>query len=102
MTLSDLEQVILDIITKIYCKKYIRTIKIEETFDLFTKEHLGYVLYLGLNKNDTPLSIASEGTDKQFTTFIEKELRSKQLDSSDYFEAIQLYRVDEKKCRLCN
>lgn len=100
MTLKDIEQAILGIITKIYCKKYIGKIKVQETFNL--DQHLGYVLYLGLNNDDVPLSIAGEGSCEQFLSFIEKELKAKQLDSSEYFEATQLYRADEKKCRLHN
>ena len=58
MTQKDLEQVILELIRTLYCKEYTGRIKVIETFD--GDSHLGYIVKLGLNKDERPLSIACE------------------------------------------
>lgn len=93
--MKELEQAILELIRRIYCKEYIGRIKVIETFD--NNEHLGYRLELGLNKDERPLSIAFEGSEKEFLSFIEKELKTRNLDAVEYFTAIQLYNTDECK-----
>ena len=89
MTTEELEQVILDIIFKLYCKKYIGKLVVIELLDS-SKEHLGYTLKLELNKRDKPLSISIEGTDQEFLKQITEELRVGRFSSIDYFEAFQL------------
>lgn len=98
MTTKELEQAILDFITKVYCKKYTGKIKVIETFS--DDIHLGYILKLGLNKDEQPLSIAIEGTDEQFLKEVTNELRKRDLSRIEYFTAIQIYHTDEckKKC----
>lgn len=95
MTTKELEQVILELIRTTYCKEYTGRIKVIETFD--GGNHLGYRLELGLNKDERPLSIAGEGSDKEFLSFIERELKDRSLDRTEYFTAIQIYNTDECK-----
>ena len=80
---------------KLYCKKYIGLLKVDETFS--NNNHLGYRLSIGLNKQEQPLSIAYEGSDVEFIKFIEKELRQRDLSRVEYFTAIQIYDTDECK-----
>lgn len=93
MTTTELEQAILDMFIKLYCKKYTGILKVRETFS--SNNHLGYVVSIGLNKDERPLSIAFEGDDLEFLKFIEKELRHRDLSRVEYFTAIQIYKTDE-------
>lgn len=82
MTTNDLEQAILAIIKKVYCKEYTGRLKVTEIPG-------GYRLDLGMNNDERPISIAAESSD--FLNFVEKELRDRSLDMTEYFTAIQLY-----------
>lgn len=94
MTTKELEQAILELISTIYCKEYIGRIAVIETFT-DDKEHLGYLLKLGLNKDEKPLAIAWEGSKEDYLPFIKEELKRLGLDLTKYFTAIQLYKGDE-------
>lgn len=93
MTQKDLEQVILELIRTLYCKEYTGRIKVIETFD--GDSHLGYIIKLGLNKDERPLSIACECSEQEFPSFVKKELLDRHLELTEYFTAIQLYRANE-------
>lgn len=93
MMQSDLELAILELIRTIYCKDYTGRIKVTETFD--GDQHLGYILNLGLNKDERPLSIACECSKEDFIPFIKEELLKRHLELTEYFTAIQLYRANE-------
>lgn len=101
-TSQELEQAVLDIIKKIYCKEYLGKIKVTETKGSFG--HLGYKLELACNKDERPFTVAGEGSATQFLELVEKELRLSGLDRVDYFTGYQIYNIDEceKKCRVCN
>lgn len=94
MTTQELEQAILELIRTIYCKEYIGRLQVIELFN-YDKEHLGYLLKLGLNKDEKPLTIAWEGAEDKYLVFLEKELKRLNLSHTKYFTAIQLYRNDE-------
>lgn len=103
MTKKELEQAILELICRIYCKKYIGRLKVEDIFSSFPYEvkHIGYTLKMDLNKDEAPYVLSKEGDEKDFLEFIEKELRNASLVSTDYFTAIQLYNnYDEYKKKL--
>lgn len=98
MTTHDIELAIRDLIKKIYCREYQGVLKVHEVFSKFPGEepqHIGYRMDLGLNKDEKPLSIASDGTAEQFLAFIEKELKSRSLIRTQYFTAIQLYDYED-------
>lgn len=99
MTTKELEQAILDLFIKLYCKQYIGLLKVSEILN--NKDYvIGYKVDIGLNKDEKPLSIAYEGSDLEFLSFIEKELKKRDLSRVEYFTAIQIYKEDEcrKKC----
>lgn len=85
MTVTEIEKAIEDLIERIYCAKYIKKLKVVETF-LDNGEHLGYILKMGVNKPEKPFTIAMEGDCKQFLKFVESQLRFTGLDKIDYFE----------------
>lgn len=95
-TPKDLELAILDMLREDYCSEYIGRIKVIETFSL--GKHLGYVLKLGLNKDEKPLAIAMEGSDDEFLKFVHKELCKRKLNKVEYYTAIQIYRRNEEEC----
>ncbi len=93
--MKDLEIAINKLIEEIYCKKYIGRLKVTETFTehpvLRTKEHTGYNLELGLNKDLQPVTLAFQGTKEEFLKFIEKELRHNNYDKVKFFTGQKLY-----------
>lgn len=98
--MEDLEVAILELIERIYCAKYCGYIKVREIKDCFStgccstetqSQIIGYELILGLNVKDKPLIIAMSGTQEQFLRFIAKELRSRKLNQTKYFNG---YMVD--------
>lgn len=95
MILTELEQAIRDMLRCIYNKEYIGRLKVEETFNTFPGEdpiHLGYILKLGLNKDEKPLDISYEcNTSEEFLCHVEKELKDRSLTRTRYMTAIQLY-----------
>lgn len=94
MTTHDIEQVIRDMFKTLYCKEYQGVLKVHETTYKFPGEepqHIGYRMDLGLNKDEKPLSIACDGSAEEFIQFVEEELKSRSLDRTKYFTAIQLY-----------
>lgn len=80
MTLQELEVAIGDLIKQIYCKEYVGKMKLVELLT-YSGGHLGYKLTLGLNNVDKPLIISYEGTETQFLGYLEKELRSRHLET---------------------
>lgn len=100
MTIHDIEQAILDLIIRLYCKRYEGVIKVSEIVYKFPgeePEHIGYRVDLGLNKDEKPLSIACDGSAEQFLERIEQELKERSLVRTKYFTAIQLYDQECKK-----
>lgn len=98
MTTQDIEQVIRDLIKSLYCVEYQGVLKVYETTYKFPgrePEHVGYRMDLGLNKDEKPLSIACDGTAKEFIEFIKKELKERSLVRTKYFTAIQLYNNED-------
>ena len=99
MTQQELEQAIRDMLLRIYKKQYIGRLSVKETFYTFPGEeptHIGYVLRLGLNKDEKPLSIAVEcNTANEFLACIENELKVRSLTRTRYMTAIQLYENDK-------
>ena len=94
MTVQELEQAIRDMFLKIYCKEYRGRLIVKETFDTFPGEepkHLGYIVDIGLNKDEKPVSISKECNAEDFLKFIEKELKDRSFHRTKYFTAIQLY-----------
>lgn len=95
MTLQELEQAIRDMLLSIYKKLYTGRLSVKETFYTFPgsdPEHIGYVLKLGLNKDEKPLAIAYEcDTPEEFLKYIEKELKERSLTRTKYMTAIQIY-----------
>lgn len=95
MTLHELEQAIRDMLLAIYKKLYTGRLSVQETFYKFPgsePEHVGYLLKLGLNKDEKPLAIAYEcATPEEFLKYIEKELKERSLTRTKYMTAIEIY-----------
>lgn len=88
MSISQLEQAIQDLIVELYCKVYKPRIIVREIKD--KKEVIGYTLVLSLNNREKALTISSDGTPEQFLKRVREELRSRRLDSVDYYNGYQL------------
>ncbi len=98
MTLQELEQAIRDMFIELYCKEYTGRLKVSETFNTFPGEeptHLGYLMELGLNKDEKPICISKECTAEEFLEFIRQELKDRSFQRIKYFTAIQLYNEKE-------
>lgn len=97
MTTQELELQILDMIEEIYCAEYTGTLIVKEIQSSFDKEVIGYVLRLGLNNTDKPLTIATDCSAEEFLIFIEKELRQKGLNRTKYFTGYKIYDNDDEE-----
>jgi hypothetical protein len=98
MTVQELEQAIQDMFTELYCKEYTGRLSVKETFSTFPGEeptHLGYIVKIGLNKDEKPIEISKEGTDEEFLSFIKQELKDRSFQRTKYFTAIQIYNDEE-------
>lgn len=82
MTMEDLEQAVLDIVRKAYCREYVGKLKVSELKD--GNNVVGYHLTLGLNNIDKPVTINIEGSTEVFLKGIEQELRKRHLHYSTY------------------
>lgn len=67
-----------------YCAEYNGRLEVKQW-------QLGYTLTLGLNNPERPIYIMGEGTPEDFLKLIEKELRAKRLNCTDYFIGQRLY-----------
>lgn len=76
--LTELEQVTLDIINRVYSCTYTGKLKLEIINDQ-------YKLTLGLHTPEKPLIIAMQGTEDQYKKFIEQELRDRRLDKTKFY-----------------
>ena len=83
MTHIELKQAILDYIIECYKCKYIGDIKIEDL------KPTGYKVSFYLNHSENPLVIISDLPDKEFLSFIKKELKVRKLHRTKYFKAIK-------------
>lgn len=91
MTIQDIEQAIRDIIRELYCAEYNGRLEVK-------KWSLGYTLTLGLNNPERPIYIMGEGTPEDFLKLIEKELRAKRLNYTEYFLGQKIY-DNEDDCK---
>ena len=78
MTTIEIEQAILDIFKRIYCKEYISKLKVT----VLSSE--GYNLMLAMNNKDKPININYEGTVENFLKFVEEELRQRHFNTDTY------------------
>lgn len=78
----DLASKIQKIIDGVMCTKYIGGFVLEIDDDLWT-------LKLNLNQSEAPLSLSYEGSESGFFAFLEKELRSRQIDRVNYYKGEQ-------------
>ena len=98
MTVQELEQAIRDMFTELYCKEYTGRLSVVETFSTFPGEdpvHLGYIVKIGLNKDERPIDISKECTAEEFLDFVRQELKDRSFQRTKYFTAIQLYNDEE-------
>lgn len=84
------EQQILDLFEKVYCKKYIGKLKIEEL------EH-GFRVTLGMGCPERPIVISADLPEKDFLSFFEQELHERHLNTSNYFVGERVYPYDERR-----
>lgn len=85
MTKDELKQHILQMIERVYCKKYIGKIFIHKL------QPVGYTVSLGMNNNDKPIVISAELDDQPFLKFFEEELRHRGLNLVKYFLGVKSY-----------
>ncbi len=85
MTPEELEQAILDLIQKVYCKKYVGHIKC-----IPTCHNNGWTVILGLHGDYKPITISAELPDKKFLKFFEQELRDRDWNTVHWFTGYQI------------
>ena len=96
---GNLKQKILDLIERIYCKKYIGTLEVNHI------NPIGVTVRFGLNNDEKPIYISAELSDDDFMIFIEKELHSRRLDIVKYFLGYKDYPYNcniDRRCIKCN
>ena len=84
MDTKDLELAVLDMIKNLYECEYVGKIKVKET-------KRGYLLELGLGKNDVPYTLAFDGNEECFLKYLKNELREANLHFPQYSELKKLY-----------
>ena len=82
MTTQELEALILELIKDIYNAEYIGKLKV-------TKAGNGYLIQLGMDVPEYPISIYAELEGDKLIKFLKEELHNRHL-SSAYFSSIQL------------
>ena len=80
MTPEELEQAILDLIQRVYCKKYVGHIKCVPICN-----NKGWTVILGLHNDYKPITISAELPDKKFLKFFEQELRDRDWNTVHWF-----------------
>lgn len=96
MTNQELEQAILDIIQQVYCADYNGRLILTRKPDC-TGQY-SYGLTLGLNNIDKPLRLAFQGNDGSFLRYIEKEIKSKSLNTVSYYMGYQIVPEHGEDC----
>ena len=104
MDTKDLELAVIEMIRKLYNAEYNGKIKITQTLKQYPNEkdeylNLGYLLELGLNKDERPITLAFEGTSEQFLKFIFNELKHNRYHYTDYFTAEKIYCNKDGCCK---
>ena len=79
------EQIILQLIQEIYCKKYVGHIRLTKL------NPLGWEDWLGMNNDDKPIVISAELPDDKFLKFFKKELLDRDWDTTKYFIGTRSY-----------
>ena len=82
---GNLKQKILELIERIYCKKYIGTLEVKHI------KPIGVTVRFGLNNDEKPIYISAELDDISFLKYIEKELHSRHFDIVKYFLGYKEY-----------
>lgn len=85
MTPKELEVAILDTIQKVYCKKYVGKIK------CIPIQPTGWIVILGMNNVDKPITISAELPDDKFLKFFEQELNDRNWDTIHWFTGYKSY-----------
>ncbi len=86
MTPTELEQAIRDLSIKVYCKKYMGEIRVKPI------DPVGWTVFLGIHGHDHGITFSAELPDDKFLKFVENELRSRNLDSAEWYTG---YRYDD-------
>lgn len=89
--MNDLEKAILDMIQEIYKRKFIGRIKVTKI-----KDQESYILRLYVHQYD-PIVIAADMNAEDFLNFVRKELVSRQLIKSEFFNVVKA----DDKGRTC-
>lgn len=74
MTISDLKQVTLDIISEIYHKNYIGILDVQKL------DPIGYCIKLGMNTPYQPITIYAELNDADFLKFLRQEIKDRRFN----------------------
>lgn len=82
--LTEIEQVILESIRKVYCVDYTGTLDVEEL------KPVGYKVRLGIQNSERPITIMAELPLNKFLKFFVQELRDRHLNDVHYYTG---YRV---------
>lgn len=90
--MTEIEKHIKEIIEEVIDGKYVGKLKvIEEPINDSTL----WMLLLYLDLEMTPMILAYEGTEEEFTDFIKKELKSRKLHTVKFWKAVQEYHRNE-------
>lgn len=96
---GNLKQKILELIERIYCKKYIGTLEVKHI------KPIGVTVRFGLNNDEKPIYISAELDDISFLKYIEKELHSRHFDIVKYFLGYKEYPYNchsDRRCIKCH
>ena len=91
-----LDQAIRDLIFKVYGKCYIGKLKVKEL------NPVGYDVIIGLDREEYPLHIMAEYQWDKFLTFIEKELRQRHLQTTEYYKGYKIDPYEERRTYRTN
>ena len=78
MTTQEIEQAILDIFEKIYEKKYVGQLTVNEL-------STGLQVKIGLNFEEKPIVISADLKNEEFLKFFTKEVQARHFDFTHYF-----------------
>lgn len=80
MTLAEIKQAILDIITEVYDAKYVGQLEVKRI------KPVGLTVSLGIMNNLKPMYISAELDDVTFLRYFKKELYDRNLDMVQFFK----------------
>ena len=88
MTLAEIKQAILDIITEVYDAQYVGSLEVKRI------EPIGLTVRMGIMNSYKPIYISAELDDVTFLKYFKKELYDRNLDMVEFFKGVKSYPDD--------